>query len=40
MELSLNADIMIHEATFTDDSIDKAKKTNHSTAKEAVLLGM
>ncbi|MDD3159475.1 MAG: ribonuclease Z [Candidatus ainarchaeum sp.] len=30
-----NSDILVHESTFLNDELTKAKKTKHSTAKEA-----
>ena len=33
------ADLMYHEATFTEIHADKAKKTNHSTAIQAATIG-
>lgn len=35
VELSLNADILIHEATFDHSMADRAKTEGHSTASEA-----
>lgn len=29
------ADLLIHDSTFSQDALDRAKETNHSTAKEA-----
>ena len=31
-------DLLYHEATFANDSEDLAKKTKHSTAKQAALI--
>ena len=31
-------DVLYHEATFLDDNLELAKKTNHSTAKQAAQI--
>lgn len=33
-----NVDLLYHEATFTDDMIERAKTTYHSTTKQAALI--
>jgi len=35
VDLARDADLLIHEATFTDESIDRAAETAHSTARQA-----
>lgn len=35
-----NADILIHDSTFSNDVMDRAKETGHSTAKEAAEIAM
>ncbi len=31
-------DLLYHEATFTDDKVENAIKTKHSTAKQAAMI--
>ena len=35
IEASRNADLLVHEATFGDNELDRARETGHSTARQA-----
>ena len=35
IEASRGADLLVHEATFADEELERAKETGHSTAREA-----
>jgi ribonuclease Z len=36
--VATDADLLVHEGTFADDRIDRARKTGHSTARQAAEL--
>ena len=38
VEVARDADLLIHDATFADDSVERAAKTAHSTASQAAAL--
>jgi ribonuclease Z len=40
IEASRNADLLVHEATFGGDELERAKETGHSTAAEAARVAL
>jgi len=40
IDASRNADLLVHEATFSDEEAERAVETGHSTAREAAQVAL
>jgi ribonuclease Z len=40
MARAVDCDLLVHEATFLDEDLDRARDTHHSTAREAAELAV